>query len=175
MNAFKSTLCSYMKQFVEFKRQQGYSYINQEKRLSRFDSFLQSENYALKVLSVAILALYIEGLSKLSARGRAARLSSVREFSKYLNARFPESSILASSLFKVPETVRFYLFSKQEVCQLMKAAERLGMRDKIRSNCMCFLIGLLYSTGLRIDEALPLTRDDVDLINLRIFIQKGKK
>ena len=56
----------------------------------------------------------------------------------------------------------------------MKAAERLGMRDKIRSNCMCFLIGLLYSTGLRISEALSLTKDDVDLINLRVFIKKGK-
>jgi integrase len=70
--------------------------------------------------------------------------------------------------------VRFHLYRSAEVCELMKAALQIHSRDKLRPACMHFLIGLLYCSGLRIDEALSLKRTDVDLVNQRLFIQKGK-
>jgi site-specific recombinase XerD len=94
---FKSTLASYMKDFIGFKRLQAYSYIAQEARLWRFDQFLQQQNYALSVLTADIINAYIEELAKLKPKSRATRLSSVRAFSKFLKTRFPQSFIVPKS------------------------------------------------------------------------------
>jgi integrase len=174
MSIFKSTLSSSLQQFVDFKKLQGFSYADQELRLWRFDRFLQQRNYRLTILSLDIINAYLEELTGLKPKSRATRLSSVREFSKYLQVRFPQSIILSDSTLKIDQSLRFYLYSKDEVCELMKSTQLLRSKDKLRAPCMRFLIALLYCTGLRIDEALSLTRADVDLPNLRLFVKKGK-
>jgi site-specific recombinase XerD len=174
MSIFESTLAPYLQQFVDFKRLQGFDYAAQEIRLWRFDQFLQENNYSSTVLSTSILNAYVEGLAVSKAKSRATRLSSVREFSKYLKARLLKSTVLPDSTLKLEQTVRFYLYSNEEVCALMKSTKLLRSKDKLRTPCMHFLIALLYCTGLRIDEALSLTRADVDLVNHRLFVKKGK-
>jgi len=54
-----------------------------------------------------------------------------------------------------------YIFSDQEIQQLMEAAARNRLR--FRAATVSTLIGLLASTGIRIGEALRLTMDDVRL------------
>ena len=159
---FNSTLCLYMEQFIAFKKAQGYYYTTQEAHLHRFDQFLQMNNHNLKLLNIEIINAYIGHLAYLKPKSRANRLGSVREFSKYLHARIPKSIVRFDLPFKVPDSVRFYLYSNEEVCKLMNVALQLKSKDKLRPFCMCFLIGLLSCTGLRIDEALSLTRADVD-------------
>lgn len=174
MSIFESTLAAYLQQFVDFKRFQGFDYADQELRLWRFDQFLQRNNYNSTFLSIFILSAYVESLMGLKAKTRSTRLSSVREFSNYLKARFPKSTVLPDSTIKLEQTVRFYLYSNEEVCELMKSTKLLRSKDKLRTPCIRFLIALLYCTGLRIEEALSLTRADVDLTNHRLFVKKGK-
>jgi integrase/recombinase XerD len=174
MVVFESFLGPYLNQFVNFKRLQGFDYTDQEARLGRFDQFLQKQGYNLTILSSDIIDAYIDELSELKLKSRATRLSSVRTFSKYLNARFSQSSIIPDSTFKLDQTLRFYLYSKEDVSKLMKSTHKLRSKDKLRASCMRYLIALLYCTGLRIGEALSLTRADVDLINCRLFVKEGK-
>jgi integrase/recombinase XerD len=54
-----------------------------------------------------------------------------------------------------------YIFSDQEILQLMEAAARNRLR--FRAATVSTQIGLLASTGIRIGEALRLTMDDVRL------------
>jgi integrase len=54
-----------------------------------------------------------------------------------------------------------YIFSDQEIQQLMEAAARNRLR--FRAVTVSTVIGLLASTGIRIGEALRLTMDDVRL------------
>ena len=81
---------------------------------------------------------------------------------------------MPDSTLKFTQKVRFYLYSNEEVCELMKSTQLLCSKDELRRPCMRLLIALLYCTGLRIDEALSLTRADVDLVNHRLFVKKGK-
>ena len=173
MRHFHSSLSLFMKQFVEFKKFQQYDYTTEAKSLVKFDQFLQAQHYIKTVLDLEIINAYIDSVASLEAKSRANRLGVVRQFSKYLNARYPESTLI-DHRFKIPERACFYLYTNEEIIQLMTAATQLPLRDKLRSSCLRFLIGLLSCTGLRINEALSLIRADVDLINLRLFIKKGK-
>jgi integrase len=46
--------------------------------------------------------------------------------------------------------------------------------NAIRASAIRFLIGLLYSTGLRISEALALNVGDVELKQATLFVRRGK-
>jgi site-specific recombinase XerD len=56
----------------------------------------------------------------------------------------------------------------------MSAARKLGPAGSLRPLVASHLIGLLYSTGLRIGEALNLTLQDVDLKRHVIEVREGK-
>ena len=70
-----------------------------------------------------------------------------------------------------------YIYSKQEISALLDAASQLGPPAGLRPATYTTLFGLLASTGLRISEALSLTREDVDLEAglLRVTATKFKK
>ncbi len=56
----------------------------------------------------------------------------------------------------------------------MAATAILGPDKGIGKECMRFLIGLLYCTGLRISEALALNLADMDPVNSTLFVRRGK-
>jgi integrase len=56
----------------------------------------------------------------------------------------------------------------------MAATSVLKSEKGIRAQCICFLIGLLYSTGLRIGEALALNLGDVDTKQSTLWVRRGK-
>jgi site-specific recombinase XerD len=55
------------------------------------------------------------------------------------------------------------LYSKEEVRELLRAAQRLPSTHGLRSQTYYCLLGLLTVTGLRISEARNLQTEDVDL------------
>ena len=56
-----------------------------------------------------------------------------------------------------------HIYSAEELQILLDATERLGPPDKLRPTSCRTIFGLLAATGMRISEALKLTRTDVDL------------
>jgi len=61
-----------------------------------------------------------------------------------------------------------------EVCAIIEAAKQIGPAGSLRPAVTSTIIGLLYSTGLRIGEALKLTLADVDLQGRLLTIRKTK-
>jgi integrase len=91
----------------------------------------------------------------------ARRLSVVRGFARYRSATDPRTQIPPHSLLCCRSSrMRPYLYTREEVQRLLKAAQELGGLDGLAHYC---LIGLLSVTGLRISEALNLRLQDVDL------------
>lgn len=91
----------------------------------------------------------------------AKRLSVVRGFARYRSATDPRTQIPPHSLLCCrSRRVRPYLYTRDELQRLLKAAQELGGLDGLTHYC---LIGLLSVTGLRISEALNLRLQDVDL------------
>jgi integrase/recombinase XerD len=171
--SFESPLADMMERFVAHKRMQGYDYAAQEKELRFFDRFLCGGDSPDGILRRAVFSGYLETLSHLKLKSRENRLGVVHQFSLYLNAYRPESRVMPSRLLPAfARNIRFYRISFTEVVALMDAAGKLS--PKIRAACIRFLIGLLYTTGLRISEAINLNLGDVDLERNTLFIHRGK-
>ena len=117
--------------------------------------------------------------SAATQRYRAQRLSIVRCFARYLAARddgrteIPDPRLLG----KVVPRKQPHIYSDTQLRQLVMAAAELAPTYSLRPATYSTLLGLLSCTGLRISEALKLTRDDVDLDQgvLRIEMTKFRK
>ena len=171
---FVSSLADSMYDFINYKRIQGYNYSTQEARLWLFDCFLYKRNYTENILTAEIVYHYNQGNVHLKPTTRASLFSIVRNFSGYLNMFNPDSYVLPAGSMKFSIQKRYYLYSRKEICILIEAEHNLKYRYAAISHCLSFLTGLLYTTGLRINEALKLTVDDIDFQNKTLFIRKGK-
>lgn len=175
LTGLNSPLAGRIVQFVAFKRMQGYDYSAGAEELRRFDRFLTATGYARPVLDLDVLGRFADQIASLSHSSRVGRLSTVRRFSVYLHTLAPESAMLPARLVpRSARSVRFYPLSCSQVGELMAATAILEPNHGLRAECIGLLIGLLYSTGLRISEALALNLDDVDSAESTLFVRRGK-
>jgi len=92
------------------------------------------------------------------------RLCAVRQFAKWLCVTDPRTEVPPVSLLKAQHRRKPpYIFSDQEIEELMEQASLLPSPTGLRAQTYATLIGLLASTGLRPGEALALDSQDVDL------------
>jgi site-specific recombinase XerD len=173
---FVSLLAERMVQFMNFKHMQGYDYTDGQEALLRFDSFLSRTQCPGPVLRREDLDGYCKDLRQKQLGTQAKLLSTVRQFSHFLRAMEPESEVLSARILpRRPQTIRFYPLSTEQVGELMATIPILRPGSGIRPACLRFLIGLLYSTGLRIGEALALNLGDVDQRQGSLFVRDGKR
>jgi integrase len=112
-----------------------------------------------------------------SPEQRRNRLLTVRRFAIAMHAEnshngAPAADALGRGLFRrsLP-----YIYSGDEIAQLMEAATSLGPSDTLRPLTYTTLFGLLAATGMRISEALALRFGDVTEDGLIINQTKFKK
>jgi site-specific recombinase XerD len=175
--SFHSALAEQMQQFVAFKRMQGHDYSSQARTLSYFDRFLFEafDCVQAQCLSLEALQGYVATTIHLEGYSRCSRLSSLREFTRYLHARSPSSALLPRDIVPRPKAVvRFYRITPEQVADIMAASATVLPANSIRTHSIGVLIGLLYCTGLRISEALSLTLGDIDMQRSVLHVAKGK-
>jgi len=165
-----SGLAPRLADFIVWKRCQGYDYGSPALRLGRFDRFLCARQYRLPILTADIVTAYADSLGRLTPLGRHGEMSAVRAFSRYLNLHRPDSYVVPDGQWPVRYRPRFHLYSQEELARLLAAARRLPRTGPT----VHLLLGLLYSTGLRISEALALDLADVDLGEARLLVRRGK-
>jgi integrase len=76
-----------------------------------------------------------------------------------------------------PRWLRFrqpYILSTDDVRELLVAAWQLPPADSLRPATSATLLGLLYSTGMRIGEALALDVGDLDFCDRLLTVRRGK-
>jgi integrase len=108
----------------------------------------------------------------------ARRLSFVRGFAHYRSATDPRTQIPPQGLLPFqPKRARPYLFSDDEIRNLLLAALRMPCRrerGKLRPRVYHCLFGLLSVSGLRLGEARNLELQDVDLKAAVLTIRGAK-
>lgn len=105
----------------------------------------------------------------------AARLSSVRNFARYWSAFDPRTEIPPPGLLPYrPKRAIPYIYSDDEIQQLMKAARDLSPSTGLRPMTYYSLFGLLAVTGMRIGEVIRLDRADVDLKQYLLTVRLTK-
>ena len=103
----------------------------------------------------------------------AHRLGAARGFATYLKTIDPATEIPARGVFpaSAPRPAP-YLWSQTEVGGLLQAAQQL--RPRLRAVTHEALFGLIAASGIRLGEALRLSRDAVDLTDGVLTIRDAK-
>jgi len=95
--------------------------------------------------------------------GPARRLSAARGFLSYLRASDPHVEVPPIRLLAAAKGRRPYLYSAEQVSDLLKAALTIRPRGSLRPHTYETLLGVMASTGIRVGEAIRLKASDVEL------------
>jgi len=152
------------KDYIRMRRHLGFKMKHEERRLKRFVSFMERHNAPYITTKLALN--WATEPAHAQRATWAQRLMCVRVFARYCIGADPRTEVPPVGLLPFrPQRPTPYLYSEREVRALMDAAQKLPPSGGLRALTYHCLFGLLTVTGLRISEALALTRDDVDLKN----------
>jgi site-specific recombinase XerD len=177
MNVLKlqSPLAVDIQNFINLRRLSGADYQSQAQLLGYFDRFLVEQHLSDPHITREITERYIESLSHLAPRTRYNRSCVVKQLCEYLSR--------SDTLGYIPEPFRVipskgahqpYIYNNSEVQTLLAAASKLPPENSLRPHTYRTLLGLLYSTGVRIGEALALNLEHFHSEEQMLYIAEGK-
>jgi integrase len=175
---YQSALAPFMNEFAALKELAGIHVLRTKWILLEIDKFYVANHIA----GAEIKSEYVESWSK----------TRVNDAPGTLYAKYSVWSQLARFICRqgrdcyIPQMPRYnrsgktfspYIFTHEQIDAIMKKSDELRLYDK-HMNCTLFcvpaVIRLLYSTGLRISEALSVKNEDVNMDDGYIHIRKTK-
>lgn len=152
-----TALAEHVERYLAVRRALGYRLNHYGPLLASFVSYLENAGETTVTVKSAQ-----EWVDQVRPSDPARLFTVVRAFATYMSGFDSATEVPPSWLAPAQvRRVRPYLYTKDQVEALIKAAQRL--RPKFWGQTMATLIGLLASTGLRPGEAYRLDRADVDL------------
>lgn len=168
-----SSMVRKVRSYLIYRRSLGLKLNDQGRVLLRFAEFLDHSGHRGPLTTRSVLRWLKVGQN--SQANRAAKLSTVRSFARYLAVRDGRTEVPDSRL--VPMHIqrrRPHIYTSGELRQLLAAAGRMKLQCKLGPLTFRTLFGLLSSAGLRISEALNLTCEHVDLKRGILQIEHSK-
>jgi integrase len=142
------------------RRALGFKFYHQEQRLTSFLSFME-ERGATIITNKLALEWAMQPMDRRPTW--ALRLTDVRGFARHVSSVDARTEVLPVGMVPGLSRAKPYLYTEAEIAKLMAAALELPPTDGLRRWTYYCLFGLLAVAGLRIGEALRLSRDDVNL------------
>lgn len=105
------------------------------------------------------------------------RLGIIRGFANYMKLIDPKTEVPPEGIIRYRHRRPTpHIYSEQEIINIMKAARKLTTKNGngLQPHTYTALFGLLVCSGIRITEALRLSRDDIDLNSGILTIIEGK-
>jgi len=177
MKALKlqSCLAPQIQSFIRLRQLSGTDYQSQAQMLGYFDRFLLEAKLSEPRLTRQITEGYQHTLSHLTPRVQSNRLCVVRQLCAYLSRTDPLTDVPEPLRRITPQAAHQpYIYSETEVGALLASASRLEPPNSLRPQTYRTLLGLLYSTGMRIGEALALNLKDFLSAEERLYVAEGK-
>jgi len=163
--------------YLDTRRSLGYALRVEGEQLQSFARFAETRGHR-SALTVDLALAWANASRRGSALYRARRLEIVRSLARYCILFEPETEIPDPRLLgPAHRRVTPHVYSEEEVADLMAAAGHLAPKDGLRPLTMRCFLGLLSSTGLRVCEALRLTRNDINFTDgvLTVWETKFRK
>jgi integrase len=164
-------------EYLLYRRSLGFDLKIEGQELQRFARYADKSD-CRGAITTDIAIAWARQNKKSSPIYKARRLDMVRRLAKYRalfdpKTEIPPEGILGPSYRRLSP----HIYSETEIAFLLKEAWMLGPKGGLRPRTYATLLGLLFSTGMRISEALNLDRRDVDLQSgvLTIRCTKFKK
>lgn len=148
--------------YLLYRRSLGFSPMPESLYLPQFARF--AEHKHAPRLTVQLAIDWACTSKRQTAITRAHRIIRLRGFAKYCQRFDPDGEIPPMGLFgRTRRRLVPHIFTEQELTELLDATSKLRPTDGLRPLTYRTIYGLLASCGLRIGEAIRLTRTDVDL------------
>jgi integrase len=171
-----SWLAAYFEPFVSLRRAAGARYDSQVLLLEAFDRYLR-ERVPQPPLHRQQLLDYVEGLARLCDRARDNAVCVVWQALTYALLHGAPVEPLPPRPLPAPMGLRVRpprLVALDEVRAILAASRQLPPRDGLRPVTTATLVGLLWTTGIRIGEALSLDVGDLEPPQHLLTIRRGK-
>ena len=175
-----NTLRQAVQEYLALRRSLGFKLQSTGPALFDFANFLEQHRAAYITLRLALDWATQPSGGQADTRA-AQRLSFVRVFARYRSATDPRTQIPPAGLLPFrPKRARPYLYSDQEIQQLLHATLHMPLSPRHRKRCALLpwvyycLFGLLSVSGLRLGEARNLRLQDVDLTAGVLTIRNAK-
>lgn len=173
---FQSPLAPFMKELIETRHALGYCDPTVAYRLAHFDRFLVSRGHDDPSLTRQLVEDWASSDGPIKPITRQYRIQAARALARLLAQTRPDTYIPGPS-WGPSRSVGFrpHIYTPAEIQALLAEAAKLPTtEDPLRPKTFVTLIALLYSTGLRISEALGLELRDVDLEEGVLWIRDSK-
>lgn len=174
MDELRSIVAPLIKSYIDFKRSLGYK-LQYTYIFSSFDRYLYEHSYQSLELSEEILGIWSERRPNESDATWYNRVDAIRNFSFYLNGiGYP--SYVPRLPRRRKTTFKPYIFTNEELQRFFEVCDNMDYRYNYQSlyHVCPALFRLLYGCGLRINEALSLKCEDVNLVDGFIIIHETK-
>jgi integrase/recombinase XerD len=158
--------------YLAVRRAAGFALVPIEGYLRHFARFAAARGETPVVAATAVAWATMST----SDPQRHYRLQTVRRFARFMHAEDPRHEVPPEGVFRgrrQPPTP--YIFSEEEIQQLLVHASRLGPPGSLRPHTYRTLFGVLAVTGMRVSEARALHLTDMTDDGLLIQYTKCKK
>lgn len=168
-----SELKEALKEYLSLRRALGYELCRPGRLLHRFVLFAEQQEASFITTELALQwATQPIGVQPSTW---AERFGIVRRFAQYRIASDPRTEVPSQELLPYRyQRKQPYIYSDDEIIQLLEATKYLESPTGLRSSTYSTLFGLLAATGMRISEPIALDRQDVDLANGLLTIRRTK-
>jgi len=148
--------------YLTMRRSLGFKLRDMGYNLRHFVSFMEQQRASIITTELALR--WAQQPQDVHPAQWAARLSFVRSFARYWSATDPRTEIPPPGLLPYrTKRATPYIYSNDEIQQILKAARNLPPSTGLRPWTYYSLFGLMAVTGMRISEVIRLDHADVDL------------
>ncbi len=157
-----TTWAAQVEAYLAYRRSFGFDLSIEGGQLASFARF--ADQCGAERLTLALAADWARASRYPRPISWARRIEVLRGFAAFCQRTDPDTVVPPQGLFG-PAHRRLvpHIYTDEELRSLLDATDRLGPPGSLRPATCRTVFGLLAATGLRISEALKLTRDDVDL------------
>ena len=169
MNSLEQAL----KDYLRIRRSLGFLLREPATCLRNFVAFLQAQRASYITAELALR--WATQPTKAQPSTWAWRLGMVRRFAIWHSAFEPRTEIPPAGL--LPHRYRRklpHIYSDEEIERLLRRTQQLPSPKGLRARTYTTLFGLLVAAGMRVNEALGLDRQDVDLDRGILYIRRTK-
>lgn len=156
------SLSKSIREYLFMRRKLGFELRNTEKILNQFEAYMkqQKEPHITSELALA----FATRNQRASLVWQAKKLGVVRRFTQYHyifdpKTEIPQENLLPNSYHRQQP----YIYSDKEIKQILRSCQKFIAKHSIHAWTLYAFLGLIAVTGMRIGEAISLSRESVDL------------